>query len=162
METPSAIYQIMLLLHVITAIVGFGGVIMHGAYNARAFRSPAAEAAVTLKATASVTNIAHYAIYATFAFGIVLIAVSDGEIGFGEPWISGAFLVWFILVGLAHGLVRPAVKGLTARAEALPADTVLSTDTEAGALAKKLALGEGLTQLFLVVALVLMVWQPGN
>ena len=34
--------------------------------------------------------------------------------------------------------------------------------TEAGALAKKLALGEGLTQVFLVVALVLMVWQPGN
>lgn len=161
MGTESALYQIILLLHIFAAIIGFGGVIAHGAYNARAFRSTASEATVALRSTLGVTNLAHYGIYATFVFGIVLIAVSDGQIGFGEPWISASFLVWFILVGLAHGLVRPAVKGLLTTAETMPADEQLSTNSQATSQAKKLALGEGLTQVFLAVALFLMIWQPG-
>ena len=39
---------------------------------------------------------------------------------------------------------------------------ILESDGEAGSLAKRLALGEGLIQLLLVVALFLMIWQPGN
>ncbi len=161
MGTTSAIYRIILLLHILTAIVGFGGLIAHGAYNAKAFRSKAGDALVLLRNTAAVTNIAHYGIYAVFVFGIILIALSDSAIGFGEAWISASFVVVFVVVGLAHGMVRPAVKGLTARAEALPADTMMESDPEAKALAGKLAIGEGVTQVLLVIALVLMIWKPG-
>lgn len=157
----SNLYRFFLLLHILSAVVGFGGVIAHGMYNAKAFRSRAAEALVTLRTTASVTNIAHYGIYATLVFGMILIPQSDGFISFGDMWISMSFLVWIILVGLAHGLVRPAVKTLTQRAEAISGDTVLANDAEAGEAAKKLALGEGLTQLLLAVALYLMIFKPG-
>ena len=159
MEDPSAIYRILLLLHIAASIVGFGGVIAHGAYNAKAFRAKAGEAAVLLRATAAVTNVAHYAIYAVLVFGILLISVSSGDVSFSDPWISAGFLLWFLLVGAAHGLVRPAVRSLTARAEELPADTVLSDDPAASAVAKKLALGEAVTQLLLAAALVVMIWQ---
>lgn len=162
MDDPSAIYQIILLLHIATAIVGFGGLIAHGAFNAKAFAAPAGEAAVLLRTTQAVTNLAHYAIYAVFVLGIVLVSLSDGDISFGDPWISASFVVWFALVGVAHGLVKPAVRGLRERAQALDADAALSNDAEATATAKKLALGEGLTQLLLVVALVLMIWQFGG
>lgn len=160
MEDPSVIYQILLVLHIGATIVGFGGVIAHGAYNARAFRSTGAEAAVLFRATKSVLNIAHYGIYATLVFGVLLISVSSGEIGWGEFWISSGFLLWFLLVGVAHGVVRPALDGLTERATELGTDTVAG-DEAATALAKKLALGEGLTQLLLAAALVVMVWQFG-
>ena len=48
------------------------------------------------------------------------------------------------------------------RAEAMDGDAILKDDPEIGELAKKLAMGEGLSQLLLLVALILMVWQPGN
>ncbi len=59
-------------------------------------------------------------------------------------------------------MVRPAVRGLTARAEALSPETTLESDPEAKALAGKLAIGEGVTQVLLAVALILMMWQPGS
>lgn len=162
MGLDSAIYQIVLLLHTVAAIVGFGGVITHGFYNAKAFRGTAGEAAPILRATQGVTNLAHYGFYGLFVFGLLLIPLSDGAFSFAEPWISAAFVVIFAVIGMAHGLVRPAVRGLTARAEAMAPGDSMETDAEVNGLAKKLALGEGLTQLLLVVALVLMIWQFGH
>ncbi len=162
MGIESAIYRIVLLLHIVTAIVGFGGVIAHGAYNARAFASKAGEAAVLLRNTQAVTKIAHYSLYALFLLGIVLIALSDSAISFAAPWISASFVVWFAVIGVAHGMVRPAVTALTERASELPPDTDMSADETVTGIAKKLAVGEGVTQLLLVVALFLMLWQPGN
>jgi hypothetical protein len=48
------------------------------------------------------------------------------------------------------------------RAGAIGEDTVLETDTDAAAAARKLMIGEAAVQLLLVVALVLMIWQPGG
>lgn len=155
------VYKIVLLLHIAAAIVGFGGVIAHSAYNAKAFGGTAGDAGVLLRTTQLVTGLAHYAIYGVFILGIVLIAVSDGSVGFDEPWISAAFLVWFLLVGVAHGLVKPTVRALTDKAEEMAPTATMTDDPEVVGLAKKLALGEGLTQLLLVVSLVLMIWQPG-
>lgn len=154
------VYKIVLLLHIAASIVGFGGVIAHSAYNAKAFSGTAGDASVLLRTTQLVTNLAHYAIYGVFVLGIVLVAVSDGDVGFDEAWISASFVVWFLLVGVAHGLVKPTVRGLAAKAESLAPSAKMTDDPEVVGMAKKLALGEGLTQLLLVVALVLMIWQP--
>lgn len=162
MGIDSTIYQIVLLLHIAAAIVGFGGVIAHGAYNAKAFAGTAGDAVAILKTTKTVTNLAHYAIYGVFLLGIALVALSDSAISFGAPWISGSFVVWFLMVGAAHGLVKPTVAGLLEQAEGLAPDAMMSTEPAVLPLAKKLALGEGVTQLLLVISLVLMIWQPGQ
>lgn len=161
MGTGTALYNIILLLHIAAAIVGFGGVIAHGAYIAGAFRAPAGSAEAVLSATKTVTNIAHYAIYAVLPLGIVLIAISDDAFSFGDPWVSASFVVWFLLVGAAHGAVRPAVATLAERAQALSPDARLDADPEAQAASKKLMIGESATQLLIVIALILMIWQPG-
>lgn len=161
MLDPSAIYQIVLLLHIAAAIVGFGGVIAHSAYNAKAFGGTAGDARVLLRTTQLVTGLAHYAIYGVFALGIALVAVSDGGISFSEAWISASFVVWFMLVGVAHGMVKPTVRSLTEKAEGMDPEVKMTDDPEVVGMAKRLALGEGLTQLLLVIALVLMIWQPG-
>ena len=152
----------MLLLHIASAIVGFGGVIAHSAYHARAFGGTAGDASVLLRTTQTIAGAANYAIYGVFALGIVLIAVSDGDIEFSEGWISGSFLVWFLLVGVAHGLIRPTVRSLSEAADAKDPGEKMTDDPAVVSLAKRLALGEGLFQLLLVVALVLMIWQPGS
>ncbi len=161
MIDPSAIYQIVLLLHIAASIVGFGGVIAHSAYNAKAFSGTAGDAGVLLRTTQLVTGLAHYAIYGVFALGIALVAVSDGGISFGEAWISASFVVWFLLVGVAHGMVKPTVRSLSEKAASMDPEVKMTEDPEVVGLAKRLALGEGLTQLLLVIALVLMIWQPG-
>lgn len=168
MGTASAIYQIVLLLHIAAAIVGFGGLIANSLNNAKAFRSPVNQARTLLLATQSVSKVAYYGLYALLALGVVLIAISDSAFSFGAPWVSASFAVWFAMVGLSHGLVRPSVAGLIQRGETLAAEApgqsmpILESDEAAGTLAKKLALGEGLIQLLLLAALALMIWQPGN
>ncbi len=162
MGVTSTLYRIVELLHILAAIVGFGGLIAHGAYNANAFKGKASDAISVLRSTAGVSNIAMNAIYALFALGIALVALSDGFHGFGDPWVSASFVVWFAVVGISHGMVRPAIAALTESAEAAAPDSLLSADNSAMAAAKKLAMGEGLVQLLLAVALVLMVFQFGG
>ncbi|MDH3680008.1 MAG: DUF2269 family protein [Acidimicrobiia bacterium] len=162
MGIESVLYRIILLLHIATAIVGFGGVITHGAYNARAFRSAAAPGAVLLEATKGVNKIADYALYALLPLGIVLIAISDDAFGFGDAWVSASFVVWFLIIGAIHGAIRPAVRTLSERASALAPDGQLDADPDAAAASRKLMIGEGATELLLVIALVLMIWQPGG
>ena len=161
MGTDSALYQIVLLLHIAAAIVGFGGMITHSTYHARAFRAPAEAARAVLEATKGVAKWADYGIYAVLPLGIVAIAVSDSTFSMGDPWVSASFVVWFALVGVLHGLVRPAVKAMTARAEAIGGSTVLETDDEAAAASRKLMMGEAISQILVVVALFLMIWKPG-
>ncbi len=161
MGTDSALYEIVLLVHIVAVIVGFGGVITHGAYNSKAFRGSGKTAGELLTATKDVTNIAHYAIYAVLPLGIVLVAISDKTFTFADPWVSASFVIWFLMVGAAHGAVRPAVAKLAERANAISPDSALDTDAEAVAASRKLMIGEAATQLLLVVAVALMIFKPG-
>jgi hypothetical protein len=150
-----------LLLHVASAVVGFGALVANGINNARAFHSPGPAAATLLRSSQSVARIAYYALYALFVLGIVLITVSDDAFSFAAAWVSASFVVWFVVLGVSHGLVRPSLAGLLGRAEAV-GDDPLDGDAEAQSLARRLAIGESLIHLGLVVALVLMIWKPGN
>ena len=161
MGTESALFRIILLLHIAASIVGFGGLIAHGAYHARAFREAAATARPLLTTTRQVGMFAEYAIYAVLPLGIVLVAISDDTFSMGDPWVSASFVVWFLMIGALHGAVRPAVKTMIERAEVLDQGTVVETDSDVQGAARKLMIGEASTQLLLVVALVLMIWKPG-
>ena len=185
METTAAIYRIILLGHIASAIVGFGALISHGSYHARAVRSRPRDAARLLETTSGVAKTAEYGIYGVLAFGILLVALSDDVYRYSEGWISAAFVIWFVIVGLVHGLIRPARKGLVELTGSLAerdseddrsaaqirssddAETDLGhedlADLEAARpLIGRLAIGEAGVQLLVVAALVLMVWKPGH
>lgn len=161
MGTASVLYRIVLLAHIASAIVGFGPMIANGILNATAFRSSGGAAAVILRAGRAVTRASDAAIYALLPLGIVLIALSDDAFGYGNVWVSASFVVWFLLVGAIHGAIRPAVRTLAARAEAI-GDATLSDDPEAASASRRLMVGEAATQVLLAVALVLMLWKPGG
>ncbi len=152
----------MLLLHIGTAVVGFGGLLAYGTIHARAFRAPGTEARALLETAQSVAGTAHKALYALGALGIMMIAISESAISFAEVWVSAAFVVWFATIGVVHGLIRPSVASLATSAAGLKTDATLGDDVEAQGAAKKLALGEGSLHLLLAIALALMIWQPGS
>lgn len=168
MGTGSALYRIVLVAHIVAAIVGFGGLFTHSLYTAKALRLPAEPARALLNTTAGVAKIAHNGIYAVLLFGVALILFSDGAVEFSAPWISASFVVWVLLVGAAHGAVRPAIAGLQQRAEALADDRTtagsrtLADDTESSSLTGRLRIGNGVIEVLLLIALGLMIWQPGG
>lgn len=157
----TVLFRIALLLFAAAAMVGFGGMIAHGAYHARAFRSPSSIAGAVLGATTTVSKVAEYALYAVLPLGIVAVALSDDAYSLGDPWILACILVWLAVVCAYHLAIRPAVTTMLTRADSLPAATVLSSDEEAALSSRRLMIGEAATQLLLVVALVLVIWKPG-
>lgn len=166
METTAVLYRIILLGHIGAAIVGFGALITHGSFHATAVRSAEADAVPVLRATARGARLAEYGIYAVLGFGIVLIALSDDVYRYSEPWISASFAVWFLVVGLVHGLIRPARSRLLELASSPePGDHgtgELAQRSDAKPLLARLAMGEAGAQLLLLAALVLMIWKPGH
>lgn len=169
METTAVIYRIILLGHVLAVVVGFGGLITHGALHAKAVGADASEAAPLLRSAVGISRIAEYGIYATLAFGIVLVSLSDDTHGYGEFWILASMVIWLVVVGVNHGMVRAGrrklfelAESITQSAAALGPSTPLQEHELAKPLIAKLALGEAATQLLLLGALVLMIWRPGG
>ena len=76
MESTAVIYRIILLAHIASAIVGFGGLFAHGSFHATAVRADPATARPVLQATAQAARWAEYGIYGTLVFGIVLVSLS--------------------------------------------------------------------------------------
>lgn len=165
METTAVIYRIILLGHIGSAIVGFGALIAHGSFHAGAVRSSGSDAVAVLRTTADGARLGEYGLYGVLGFGIVLVALSDDVYRYSEPWISGAFVVWILIVGLVHGLIRPSRARLLELAVAGDpggSSGGLAEHGEAQPLLARLAMGEAGTQLLLLGALVLMIWKPGH
>ncbi|MDY7103264.1 MAG: hypothetical protein S0880_18940 [Actinomycetota bacterium] len=156
MGYESTLYNLVLLLHILAAIVGFGGIALNSIYLARARALPGQQGHAVLEANSFVTSkVSEMAIYATFLFGIVLIIVSDGAIEFSEGWISAAFAVMIIMVGVIHGMIRPATRQL------IELSGSGSGTGEAGGLERRVTIGTAVLNVLLVIALALMIWQPG-
>ena len=167
--TTAVIYRIILVGHLLAVIVGFGGLITHGAIHAKAVGLNAIEATPLLRLAIGIARIAEYGLYATLAFGIVLVSLSADVYGYDEIWIWASFLLWLTIVGITHAMVRPARRSLFDLSESITQSAVamgplepLQSHELAKPLLAKLAIGEAATQLLLVLTLVLMVWKPGH
>lgn len=168
MATTDMIYRIILLGHVVAAIVGFGALIAHGAIHAKAIGTDAVTAAPVLRNAIAIARYADYGLYATLAFGMVLVSLSNDLYEYSQPWVIASIAVWLIVVALTHSMVKPGRSGLADLAESISQSAAALGPLEplqehelARPLIAKLAIGEAVTQLLLVVSLVLMVWKPG-
>ena len=163
----SALYNVVLVIHILATVVGFGGFIAHSMYNAKALRSTASEASVIFGVTIDVSKIATYAIIAVMPLGIVLISLSQSDdvaqtFSFGALWVSASFVLWFAMLGVTGAMITKNLKAAAARVAAIDPSTVVSEDAEAVAALKKVGAGDAVLQILLVVTIVLMIWQPGN
>jgi len=85
-----------------------------------------------------------------FGFGLVGMSkpegVSEAIFSFGDPWVSAAMLIWFIMLGVIFGMMVPAEKKAAAGDEG--AEKIIS-------------MAGGIMHLLLAVMLFLMVFKPG-
>ena len=150
-------YKIVLVLHILAAIIGFGSVLLNGVYASEARKRPGPEGGAIADANYRVSfGIAMYVIYAIPVLGLALVGMSDKAWKFGQTWVWLALVLWFVLVGLVHGVHRPNVRQLD--------ELVRSGSTDVAEMERRSRLAStmgAVLSLIVVVTLVLMVFKPG-
>lgn len=167
----SGIYKFFLVLHILCAIVGFGGVMLNGIYDAQAKKRPGAEGLAVLEANTFVsTRVAEIFIYAVFVIGLVLVALSDKAWKMDQFWLSASMGLYIVGLAVAHAVLRRGAKRMVAlEREQVAAGGGRSGQpgqspqaAEVGAIRQRLAIAGAFNNVLLVVILFLMVWKPGS
>jgi uncharacterized membrane protein len=166
-DTP---YKFVLLLHILTAIVGFGAVFLNTLYARAAEQRKGVEGLAIAEINYDVSLVAGYFIYAVPVFGILLVLMSDKLYDFSQAWISLAFLLYIVGLGVLHGMLRPNVRKMNALMHELvamgppavgaPAARPPQVD-EIEHRARTVGTASAILNLVLIVILYLMIWKPG-
>jgi uncharacterized membrane protein len=162
----STIYNIVLLLHILSVIIGFGGVMLNGVYAARARNLPPAESLAVLEVNTFVSlRVAELFIYATAVFGLGLVGLSDGVWAFSQLWVWLALVLYVVALGLSHGLLQPRVHQMVALQRELgaagpPAGGPPPQATQLEQLGKQVGAVSGVLHLSMVAIICLMIWKP--
>ena len=152
-------YEIVLYLHILLAIIGFGTVFLNGVYATMAAKRSASDELAVSETVLSVSDIAQYFIYAVFVTGLIMGIAADEPLSLGDLWLSLSMLLFIVGVGLSHGVLKPSVKKYNAAlAAAGDADRPTPEMEEAG---QRTAMVGGVLYVIVVVILYLMVFKPG-
>ena len=160
MGVSGGLYNLVLLLHILTVVVGFGGFIASAAYARLARERGGAEGLAISEAGAVVTKrVAQSAFYAVPVFGILLVVLSDGTFGFEEPWISLSFVLYIAAAVILLAVIVPAQR----QSNQLAAGQLAGGKGQGGLdrLDKKLAAFGGVFNLLFLALLALMIFKPG-
>jgi hypothetical protein len=160
-------YQVLVMLHLLCVIGGFGAVAYNGLYVTLARRRASGGGAV-LEVNMVVSGLAELLIYAALLFGVGAVAASHSTVKFSNGWVSGAFAVYLVDIGILHGWIRPQQRRYAVTATALeaaapsaggaaPPEVALLTRLE-----RRVALGWAVFNVLVVVAVYFMVFKPGS
>jgi uncharacterized membrane protein len=161
------LYRIVLLLHVIAAIAGFGGVVLNGFYAAQSQARPGPAGRAISEANYSVVMVAEKFIYSVPLLGIAMVLLSDGAFSFGTTWVWLSLLLYVLALTLSHTVMIPSHRRLNQlmlemETAAPPAGGPPPQVAQLEAIGKKLAGTSMVLNLALITILVLMIWKPGS
>ncbi|CAN5584785.1 hypothetical protein BH20ACT2_BH20ACT2_12350 [soil metagenome] len=141
-------YKLTFLLHILAIVVAFAPAFVYPGVSRslRGHRDGGARAALAGLA-ANDLRIHAPSLVAAGLLGILLVLQSDDAYSLADAWISAAFLVWFLMVGVLVGLLVPAERKAAAG--------------EDPAAEKLVRMFGGTIHLLLLVMLYLMIWKPG-
>jgi uncharacterized membrane protein len=166
----TGIYKLVLVLHILTAIIGFGAVFLNGIYGQQSRSRRGSEGLAISQANFLVSRIGQFFIYAVFILGVLLVVLSDDVWSFSDSWIVASIVLYAIGLGLSHGVQQPNVRRMIALQEELvsmgppPADAPRGTPppqvVELAERGRRAGMVGTILQLDLVLILLLMVWGP--
>jgi uncharacterized membrane protein len=167
----SGLFKTLLMLHILSAIIGFGAVFLNGIYANQIKKAGGVGGLAIADANHTVTNIGEKIIYTVPIWGILLVLSSSKLFTFKQTWVMAALGLYIVAVGVATGLLIP----LTKKMRALMAELVAAGPPPAGASAggpppqvaqleemgKRAALFGAFLNIALVAIVYLMVFKPG-
>jgi uncharacterized membrane protein len=110
MGTEDDVYKVVLTLHILCAVIGFGAVYLNALYGQEIRKRRGPEGLAIYEANFRVSNVGQYFIYAVFVFGIALVGMSDDAFEYGQTWVWLSIVLYLVGIGLSHGVLKPAVK----------------------------------------------------
>jgi uncharacterized membrane protein len=147
-------YQLLLVIHIVTVVVGIGTVSLNGLYGAQAKKAGPNGGNAVVRANFAVTEVAEYFIYAIPVTGILMILKNDA-FELSDTWVWMSIALYVAAVGIAHGVLRPSSKRMIELTAGPPTP-------EMEVVGKKLAMAGTANELIAVALIVLMVWKPGT
>ena len=74
------LYGVLLFLHILCAIVGFGPLMVNGLYGREASKRPGPGGLAIGQANFAVSKVAEYFVYAVFVLGVLLVLTAEGDV----------------------------------------------------------------------------------
>jgi hypothetical protein len=163
--TNSGIFKLLLVLHILSAIVGLGGVTLNGLYAAQAQRRQGPTGRAVSEANFAVTSVAEKVIYLIPVFGILLVLASDKGVSFSDTFVWLSLLLFAIALGISHSALIPGHKKINALLLEMeqgpaPVGGPPPQVAQIEELGKRQGGAALVLDLLLVVILSLMIWQP--
>jgi len=163
--TNSGIFKLLLVLHILSAIVGLGAVMLNGLYGAQAAKRPGPPGRAVSEANFAVSNVAEKVIYLIPVFGILLVLASDKGVEFSNTFVWVSLLLYVAALGVSHSVLIPGHKKINALMLEMeqgppPAGGPPPQVAQIQELGKRQAAAGGSLNVVVAVILVLMVWQP--
>ena len=111
----SAAYDLVLLAHVLTAVVAMVAIVVAGGFALalhQALRRGGDLSESLVRYYRPGINWVGRVLFAVPVFGIVLIALSGGQWGWSDTWISMGMGIWLVVAGVAEAVLWPAERRL--------------------------------------------------
>ena len=172
--TPNdTVYEFVLWLHILFVIVGFGSSFVWPflAAKSRQLQDPKVGYYVSQMSLQGSSILTTYFIYGAGAMGLLLVIFGatnePAYIEFSDMWVSMAFLLYFVAIGIAQGLHVPNLKAMLGLQEQMasgppPAGGPPPQLAELQERGKKAGMYGGILHLLFVLLLLDMVFKPGS
>ena len=161
-------YQVLLVIHLLTAGFGFGGAAMTAFAARRAINDaledspesneparPAAAAVAQRSNHYVLTRFADVSVYVAGLAGLAAVLLDD-RWNFRQGWVTIGLVLYFAWVALAHGTVRPTTQKLLAALNAGGSER-----PAVGRLLRRWRAFDAISSLVIVAAIAVMVTKPG-
>ena len=148
-------YELLLVIHLITVVVGIGGVVLNGVYGAQAKQAGPNGGNAIARANYAVSGIAEYFIYAIPVTGVLMVLDDDYPWDFSDTWVWLSIVLYVVAVGNSHMNLKPGARRMIELTQGPPTPEVET-------VGKRLAVAGTINDLLAVALIVLMVWKPGS
>jgi uncharacterized membrane protein len=146
-QVGSGVYQLLLILHLVSVVVAFSPAIVHAVTGTRLLKQDEGGGRSFFRVAAANERMVYLpALTVVGLLGFALVGMSDGAIKFGDPWVSASALLWLIIAGVVSAVIMPA--------ERLLGEGDRSVES-------KVALGGAIVSVLFVIVVFLMVVKPG-
>jgi hypothetical protein len=165
-HSVSVLFQSFVLLHIICAIGGFGALVHRSFALDLARRRGDAAAAGVLAVYGQISQVGEVLVYGVLVFGLAAVAAAPSGISFSKPWVGAAIVLYIVMIGVLHGLVRPAERRYRRTMLELAQTPAMAPPkrppqlAELDRLYRRIGAGMGIFNLTLIGALYLMVFRP--
>jgi len=153
-------YRLLLLLHIVAVVVGYGVTFVVPFLTARLRRAEAGSRMEVQEATTILNGaVVAPALWVAGLFGIVLVAVGPWE--FSETWVSIAFVLWIIGAAMALFLIVPGERKALGLARRMAnAQSGSETVAQYNQVISRTSMLTSINHLIFLLLVIDMIWKP--